>query len=452
MRYHVVTFGCQMNVADSDWLSRRLDALGWEKSPERDAEVFIVNTCSVRDKPEQKVYSVLGRLAEYRRDNPRAFAAVGGCVAQQIGTGLFKRFPMVRLVFGADGVAQAPEALMRLAAEPGPRLSLLDFTEHYPARERSYPDAVLPAQAYVSIMQGCDNFCAYCIVPFVRGRQKSRPAEDVLAECLELTRRGVKEITLLGQNVNSYGQDLGDDPGHDPSRTRFAALLRRVCAVPGLSRVRFTTSHPKDLADDVIAAYGELENLCPSLHLPMQSGSDAVLRRMGRKYTAGDYLGLVAKLRAARPDIALSTDVIVGFPGETEEDFEQTLEVVRQAGFDSAFSFMYGDRPGVAAAKLTPKVGEEVKAARLSRLHELIEALAEASLAARVGRSCLVLVEGASKRGLPGEACWRGRDEAGRMVNLTYAGQEDLTGKLVLAKVLEAKRHSLRGAVEKIHD
>jgi len=444
MRYHVVTFGCQMNVADSDWLSRRLDALGWQNSPEQDAEVFIVNTCSVRDKPEQKVYSVLGRLAEYRQANPRVFAAVGGCVAQQIGSRLFTRFPMVRLVFGADGVAQAPEALLRLAGEPGLRLSLLDFTEHYPTRERSYPDAPLPAQAYVSIMQGCDNFCAYCIVPYVRGRQKSRPAEDVLAECFELARRGVKEITLLGQNVNSYGQDLG--------RTSFAELLRRVCAVPGVARVRFTTSHPKDLADDVIAAYGELANLCPSLHLPMQSGSNAVLRRMGRKYTAEDYLALVAKLRAVRPDIALTTDVIVGFPGETEEDFGQTLEVVRRAGFDSAFSFMYCNRPGVAAAKLTPKVGEEVKAARLSRLHELIESLAEASLAARVGRRCQVLIEGQSKRGLPGAACWRGRDEAGRMVNLTHEGREDLTGKLVLAIVREAKRHSLRGTVEEIHD
>ena len=444
MRYHVVTFGCQMNVADSDWLSRRLDALGWKSSPEPDAEVFIVNTCSVRDKPEQKVYSVLGRLAEYRRANPRVFAAVGGCVAQQIGVGLFSRFPLVRLVFGADGVAQAPEALARLAAEPGLRLSLLDFTEHYPQRTRSYPDAAMPAQAYVSIMQGCDNFCAYCIVPYVRGRQKSRPAEDVLAECAELAGRGVKEITLLGQNVNSYGQDR-DGP-------RFAELLRRVCAVPGLARVRFTTSHPKDLADDVIAAFGEVATLCPSLHLPMQSGSDAVLARMGRKYTAADYLALVAKLRRARPDIALSTDLIVGFPGETEEDFQQTLAVVGRAGFDSAFSFMYGDRPGVAAAKLTPKVAEEVKADRLARLHAVIEALAEASLAARVGRRCQVLIEGASKRGLPGAPCWRGRDEAGRMVNVTCAGQEDLTGKLVSAVVREAKRHSLRGDVEEIHD
>ncbi|MBF0481455.1 MAG: tRNA (N6-isopentenyl adenosine(37)-C2)-methylthiotransferase MiaB [Desulfovibrionaceae bacterium] len=444
MRYHIVTFGCQMNAADSDWLSRRLDSFGWEKSPERDAEVFIVNTCSVRDKPEQKVYSVLGRLAEHRRANPRAFAAVGGCVAQQIGAGFFKRFPMVRLVFGADGVAQAPEALARLAAEPGLRLSLLDFIEHYPQRERSYPDAPLPAQAYVSIMQGCDNFCAYCIVPYVRGRQKSRPAGDVLAECRELTGRGVKEITLLGQNVNSYGQDRGS--------VSFAALLREVCAVPGLARVRFVTSHPKDLADEVIAAFGECQNLCPSLHLPMQSGSDAVLRRMGRKYTARDYLGLVDKLRRARADIALSTDVIVGFPGESEEDFLQTLDVVRQAGFDSAFSFMYCDRPGVAAAKLTPKVPEEVKAERLARLHEPVEALAEASLAARVGRRCRVLIEGPSKRAAADEASWRGRDEAGRTVNLDYEGPLDLTGKLVSALVREAKRHSLRGSVEEVHD
>lgn len=245
-----------MNVADGDWLTQSLVSRGWTQAPEADAQVFVVTTCSVREKPEQKVYSLLGRLKAYVDRNPDVFVAVGGCVAQQIGEEFWNRFPFVRLVFGTDGTAMVPQALERLAADPALRISLLDFLDHYPEREQPEGGAV-QAQAFVNIMQGCDNFCTYCIVPFTRGRQKSRAASAVVAECEALVRRGARELTLLGQNVNSYGQDKHGDG------TSFAALLQRIAAIPGLLRLKFTTSHPKDIAPEVVAAFGELPALCP---------------------------------------------------------------------------------------------------------------------------------------------------------------------------------------------
>ncbi|NMC51055.1 MAG: tRNA (N6-isopentenyl adenosine(37)-C2)-methylthiotransferase MiaB [Desulfovibrio sp.] len=439
MHFHVITFGCQMNVGDSDWLTRALVSRGFIPAPEPEADIFIVNTCSVREKPELKVYSVLGRLSDHARHRPDMFIAVGGCVAQQIGPKLWERFPRVRLVFGTDGLAGAPAAIQRLIAEPRLRISLLDFTETYPERDPAWPEARVPAQAFVTIMQGCDNFCAYCIVPYVRGRQKSRHSAEVLAECRELASRGVKEITLLGQNVNSYGLDASGDG------TSFAALLSRVAAIDGIRRLRFTTSHPKDLSPEVIAAFAELPALCPSLHLPLQAGSDAVLSRMGRKYDAAGYLRLVEGLRKARPDISLSTDLIVGFPGETDEDFQKTLEMVARVGFDSGYSFMYCDRPGVAAQRLEHKIPPEIKAERLSRLQALLDELQAKALAARVGRRTEVLVEGPSRKTTPDAPSWRGRDPAGRVVDFSYHGPDDPTGSFVTVEVLEAKKHSLRG-------
>jgi len=446
MKFHVITFGCQMNVADSGWLTRSLISMGWEEAPLDEARVYIVNTCSVREKPELKLYSQLGRLAEQLERDPEAFVAVGGCVAQQLGAKLWNRFRMVRLVFGSDGVAGAPAALARLAAEPGLRLSLVDFTEHYPERDPAYPEDALPAQAFVNIMQGCDNFCTYCIVPFVRGRQKSRQCEAVLAECRNLAERGVSEITLLGQNVNSYGLDAQGDG------TSFAALLRKVAEIPGVRRIRFTTSHPKDLADEVIALYHDLPQLAPSLHLPVQSGSDGILKRMGRRYDAARYLDLIAKLRAANPDIFLTTDLIVGFPGETEEDFQRTMDLVEKAEFDSGFSFMYCDRPGVAAERMEGKVPLEVKSERLARLQTLLDALKDRDLASRIGRETEVIVEGRSKMPASGKTSWRGRDPSGRVVNFQHPGPEDLTGRYVTVKILKAKKHSLWGKADERHD
>jgi len=438
--------GCQMNVGDGDWLTRALIAEGFTPASDADAELFILFTCSVRDKPEQKVVSEIGRIADRHRSNPNAFIAVGGCTAQQLGTALWRRFPMVRLVFGADGIAAAPKALSRLAHEPGLRLSLLDFTETYPERDQSWPDDKLPPRAFVSIMQGCDNYCAYCIVPFVRGRQKSRPLPSVIAECAALAARGVREVTLLGQNVNSYGLD---DSGDGAS---FAALLDAVAAVPGIERIRFTTSHPKDLDDAVIARFATLPQLCPALHLPVQSGSDDVLRRMGRRYDVAAYLTLVDKLRRARPDIALTTDFIVGFPGETEADFQASLDLVRQVGFESGFSFMYSDRPGTASERLEPKISQDVKSARLAELQRLLDERLTASLAARVGQTDTVLIEGASRRDGADGPFWRGRDSAGRIVNLPLPGSEDATGRLVRVRIVLAKKHSLIGEAEADHD
>lgn len=469
--FHIITFGCQMNVGDSDWLARALAARGWRQTPEEDAWLFVVNTCSVRDKPEQKVYSELGRLAAYQRGKPGLTAAVGGCVAQQIGRGFFERFPFVRLVFGSDGIAAAPDALDRLADDPRERLALLDFLPAYPEREdvltplaqgqglapafdadAGEPDAG-PAQAFVNIMQGCDNFCAYCIVPYTRGRQKSRRPEAVLAECRQRVEQGAREITLLGQNVNSFGQDAGG------IGAGFAELLRQVAGIPGLARLRFTTSHPKDIDPAVIRAFGELPNLCPALHLPLQAGSDTVLKRMGRKYDRARYLDIVAGLRAARPDIALTTDLIVGFPGESEADFLQTLELMERVRFESSFSFRYSDRPGVAAVRMTPKIDEAEAQGRLLRLQSLQNDITKETLKSLEGAEAIVLLEAKSRRQDQGPAFWRGRDEAGRVVNLrlgepdsgeagsveTQRPGREYAGLMVRARIVAAKNHSLVG-------
>ncbi|WP_300154416.1 tRNA (N6-isopentenyl adenosine(37)-C2)-methylthiotransferase MiaB [Solidesulfovibrio sp.] len=446
MKFHITTMGCQMNVGDGDWLTRSLVSQGFTPASEDQADIFILFTCSVREKPEQKVASELGRIADRHGGRPDAFVAVGGCTAQQIGTALWRRFPMVRLVFGTDGLAAAPRALARIVDEPGLRLSLLDFTETYPERDQAWPKDRLPAKAFVSIMQGCDNFCAYCIVPFVRGRQKSRALPAVLAEVEALATRGVREVTLLGQNVNSYGLDAAGDG------TSFAALLDAVAAVPGIGRIRFTTSHPKDLSDDVIARFAALPELCPALHLPVQSGSDAVLARMGRGYDRAAYIRLVEKLRQARPDIALTTDLIVGFPGETEADFRLTLDLVRDVGFDSGFSFMYGDRPGTASERMEPKIDQKTKSARLAELQTLLDERLTASLAAQVGRTTEVLIEGQSRRDGPDGPSWQGRDPGGRIVNMTLPGAARAAGTLVRARIRQAKKHSLIGEAEADHD
>ncbi|MGE4293129.1 MAG: tRNA (N6-isopentenyl adenosine(37)-C2)-methylthiotransferase MiaB [Desulfovibrio sp.] len=448
MKFHIVTFGCQMNVNDSDWLARALLSRGWHEVAEEQADLVVLNTCSVREKPEQKVHSALGRLGQSFRERPGAFAAVGGCVAQQLGEELLKRYPFVRLVFGSDGIAGAPNALERVAAEPGLQLALLDFLKAYPEREDAWEGnagghegAPGPRQSFVNIMQGCDNFCAYCIVPYTRGRQKSRLPEAVLHECREWVERGAREITLLGQNVNSFGQDAG---GVGMS---FAELLHAVAAIPGVDRLRFTTSHPKDIAPEVIRAFGELENLCPHLHLPLQSGSDAVLKRMGRKYDTARYLGIVRELRAVRPDIALGTDLIVGFPGETDEDFEQTLEMMRTVRFESSFSFKYSDRPGVAAVNMMSKVDPQTASERLSRLQELQNEITSEALQCRVGTVSEVLFDGPSKLQSGEAAFWRGRDSGGRVVNVPLGshGGADFAGMLMPVRIMEAKKHSLIG-------
>ncbi len=446
MLFHIVTFGCQMNVHDSDWLIRALTARGHEQTAEKQAEVFIINTCSVREKPEQKVYSELGRLRCLYEKNPGFFVAVCGCVAQQLGKELLQRFPFVRLVCGTDGLAQAPDALEQLYNEPQAQFLLTDFVTQWKEREQAWPmTQKSPVSGFVNIMQGCDNFCTYCIVPFVRGRQKSRTPEAVLEECKKLLALGVKEITLLGQNVNSYGLD-----SHCCSLS-FADLLYKVSALPGLERLRFTTSHPKDIAPEVIRAFGELENLCPHLHLPLQSGADSVLKRMGRKYDTARYLDIVAALRQVRSDIAFGTDLIVAFPGESEDEFLQTLEMMEQVGFENSFSFKYSDRPGTAAQRMPNKVDPAVAQQRLLSLQDLQNTITKKSLQNCVNRKSMVLIEGKSRVQSGDRVFWQGRDPQMRIVHVGYDGVEDLSGLLLDTEIVQAKKHCLLGIARGCH-
>ncbi|MDL2290991.1 tRNA (N6-isopentenyl adenosine(37)-C2)-methylthiotransferase MiaB [Desulfovibrio sp. OttesenSCG-928-F20] len=449
--YHIQTFGCQMNAADSEWLARSIQALGFSPAPFEEANFYILNTCSVRDKPEQKVYSELGRIARHSKIMKRKniTVCVGGCVAQQVGPALTRRFPQVRLLFGTDGIANAPKAMERLAEEPGLRLTLLDFAQNYLERDdpRLYPascatNGAIAPTAFVNIMQGCDNYCTYCIVPFVRGRQKSRAPDAVLRECQSLVQAGAREITLLGQNVNSYGQDLG------PGSMSFPELLHGVAAIKGLERLRFVTSHPKDIAPKVIAAFGELENLCPRLHLPLQSGSDRILKAMNRRYDSKRYLDIVQALRRARPDLVLTTDIIVGFPGESEADFQATLDIMEHIGFVSAFSFVYSDRPGAKACLLPGKIERDLALDRLSRLQERQNKASEEVLVSCKGSRNIILVEGKSRRGAA--MYWQGRTPQGFIVNVALGAPPDQArgwlGALVPVRIDAAAKHSLRGS------
>ncbi len=438
--YHIITFGCQMNVHDSLWLGRVLQRRGFAEGSLEEAQVVVVNTCSVREKPEQKVMSALGRIRQATNSNPDVLVVVTGCVAQQLGEELFRQ-PQVRLVAGSDGIASAPEAIERLLAEPDRKLSLLDFTSSYEEREEGVRAPSGPV-AYVNIMQGCDNFCAYCIVPYTRGRQKSRLTAAVLDDCRKALKDGAREICLLGQNVNAFGRDKHGDG------VSFADLLRQVAALPGLLRLRYVTPHPKDMGPEDVALFGELPNLCPRLHLPLQAGSDAVLARMGRKYDAARYIELTDALRAARPDIALSTDLIVGFPGESEEDFQQTLALMRRCGFMSSFSFCYSDRPGTRASRFLDKIAPDVQQDRLLRLQALQEELGQAWLDARIGQGTDVLIEGESRRddSSDGLRSWQGRDPYGALIHVGLPSADgDMTGRMVRVRLTEAKKHSLLG-------
>lgn len=438
--YHIITFGCQMNVHDSQWLGRVLQRRGFAEGSLEEAQVVVVNTCSVREKPEQKVMSALGRIRQATGGNPDVLVAVTGCVAQQLGEELFRQ-PQVRLVAGSDGIASAPEAIERLLEEPDRKLSLLDFTSSYEEREEGVRAPSGPV-AYVNIMQGCDNFCAYCIVPYTRGRQKSRLTAAVLEDCRRALEDGAREICLLGQNVNAFGRDKHGDG------VSFADLLRQVAALPGLLRLRYVTPHPKDMGPEDVALFGELPNLCPRLHLPLQAGSDAVLARMGRKYDAARYIELTDALRAARPDIALSTDLIVGFPGESEKDFQQTLALMRRCGFMSSFSFCYSDRPGTRASRFLDKIAPDAQQDRLLRLQALQEELGQAWLDARIGQETDVLIEGESRRddSSDGLRSWQGRDPYGALVHVGLPSADgDMTGRMVRVRLTEAKKHSLLG-------
>ena len=446
-RFTLRTFGCQMNVHDSEKIANLLVHAGWTQEPDDEqSDLLIVNTCSIREKAEHRLYSDLGGLRAWRARRAGRLVGVGGCVAQQVGDGLLARFPQVDFVFGTHTLRLLP-ALVAAAAEGRRRAETAESSDlerfELPARHPSLERAT-PGRAYLTVMEGCDMFCSFCIVPITRGREISRPAPSVVREAEALAAGGVVEITLLGQTVNAYGrQERRRGAEGAPS---FASLLRRLAAIPGLRRIRYTSPHPIFFDDDLIAVHGELEALCPHVHLPLQSGSDAVLAAMRRRYRADDLRRLVARLRAARPDLALTTDLIVGFPGESEADFAETLALVGELGFADSYAFKYSPRVGTAAAERGGSVPERVAQERLEALQALQRGLTLAYHRSRVGGSTEVLVEGPSSRsrreGRVGQLS--GRDPWHRVVNLpaeSFAAARP--GDLVPVRIAEATPHSL---------
>lgn len=438
-QFYINTMGCQMNVYDSEQMALRLNAAGYTQTEDQAvADVIILNTCSIRDKAEQKVYSFLGRLRPLKQDNPRLIIAVGGCVAQQEAKEVLKRAPYVDLVFGTRAVPRLTEYLEHIERT---RSQIVDTAM---TDDGLIPEPLLAADSthevsrFVTIMRGCDNFCSYCVVPYVRGREKSRTPESILTEVNNLVAKGVVEVTLLGQNVNSYGIKEG--------LCSFSELLQKINAVPGLKRLRFTTSHPKDFNDDVINAFATLPKLCHHIHLPVQSGSTAVLERMNRKYTREDYLAKVHKLREVCPDMALTTDIIVGFPGETEEDFLETLALLEEVRYDGLFAFMYSDRKVAPAARYLDKVPQAVKSIRLQRLLELQEQLTRGKNETLTGTVQEVLVEGCNLATEEGRPQWNGRTGTNKIVHFEADELTSITpGMLVDIKIDRALSHSLLG-------
>jgi tRNA-2-methylthio-N6-dimethylallyladenosine synthase len=425
--------GCQMNEYDSDHVGQLLQPRDFVATEDpRKADLIIINTCAVRAKPEQKAYSLLGRMMALKKRNPRLILGIMGCIAQQWGTILFDRFPGLDFVLGTKEIGNLPEILSRLERGTKVFAADLNLVSTFPAVRPSYFTGRV--KSFVTIMEGCNNFCTYCIVPYVRGREVSRPPEDILGETTALVAQGVKEVTLLGQNVNSYrsGRDHGDG---------FPSLLRRANALDGLLRIRFTTSHPKDLSDELIQCFGELEKLCPHVHLPFQAGSNRILKAMRRGYTREHYIELTEKLRGTRPDIAITSDVMVGFPGETEIDFEFTIDLVRKIEFDNLYSFKYSDRAGTRAEKMGPKVPEAEKASRLDVLQKLQKAISLSKNKLLVGSTVQVLVEGRSKR----ENQMTGRTGTNKVVNFNC--NSNMLGRIINVSVKRCSPNSLWGEV-----
>ncbi|WP_396445264.1 tRNA (N6-isopentenyl adenosine(37)-C2)-methylthiotransferase MiaB [Actinomadura sp.] len=451
--YEIRTYGCQMNVHDSERLSGLLEAAGYVRAEDAEPDVVVFNTCAVRENADNRLYGNLGHLRPVKDAHPGMQIAVGGCLAQKDRDAIVKRAPWVDVVFGTHNIGSLPALLERARVQSEAQVeieeSLVTFPSTLPTRRES------PYAAWVSISVGCNNTCTFCIVPSLRGKEKDRRPGEILAEVEALVAEGVLEVTLLGQNVNAYGSGFGalaDAPGEVLAMTgaggrgggsAFAGLLRACGEVAGLERVRFTSPHPKDFTDDVIAAMAETPNVMPSLHMPLQSGSDAVLRAMRRSYRQERYLGIIEKVRAAIPDAAITTDIIVGFPGETEADFEETLHVVREARFSSAFTFQYSKRPGTPAATMDGQVPKEVVQERYERLVALQEEISWAENRKQLGRTLEVLV--AEGEGRKDEATRRlsGRAPDNRLVHFTAPDEGVRPGDMVTVEVTYAAPHHL---------
>ncbi len=439
-----------MNVYDSEQMAMRLADAGYQQTANLEkADLVLLNTCTVRAKAEQKAFSFLGRLARLKKKMPALIVGVGGCVAQQEGDQILKRLPHVDLVFGTRAIDRLPALVAEIEAK---RRRIVDVS----MPEDSDTDNPAPAYAeqnpvsrFVTIMRGCDNYCTYCVVPYVRGRETSRHPDRIIAEIKSLVAYGAKEITLLGQNVNSYGKKEGL-----PS---FAKLLDRIRDLDGLYRIRFTTSHPKDFGDDLIHAFETNDKLCRHIHLPVQSGSNRILKRMNRKYTRELYLDKVAKLRDTCPDIAITSDMIVGFPGESPHDFEETLDLMRKVEFDGLFAFMYSDRPNAAATRFGGKISDDQKNERLQILLDLQKSYTKAKNKALIGTVQTIIAEGPSKRQSSGSSKeqshavqWTGRTTTNKVVNFYHDDSSEdrgalLPGYLVRVEIEKAYAHSLWG-------
>ncbi len=434
-KLYIKTNGCQMNEYDSSKMAEVLfKSHGFQKTEVvEEADIILLNTCSIREKAQEKVFSQLGQWRDYKKNNPHVIIGVGGCVASQEGGDILKRAPFVDLVFGPQTLHRLPAMLNERLDTRKPVVDIsfpeIEKFDHLPA-----PRAEGPV-AFVSIMEGCSKYCSYCVVPYTRGEEISRPFDDVLAECFQLASQGVREINLLGQNVNDYR-----GPMHNGDIADLALLIQYLSAIEGLGRIRFTTSHPLAFSDNLINAYAEVPILANHLHLPVQSGSDRILALMKRGYTALEFKSKIRKLRKVRPDIRLSTDIIVGFPGETDDDFKDTMDLVHDIGFDMSFSFIYSARPGTPAANLADDTPMEVKKQRLKILQDRLLLQSSRYSESMIGSTQRVLVTGASKKD-PQQLA--GRTECNRVVN--FHGKEELKGQFVYIHITETQPNSLRG-------
>lgn len=436
--FFISTFGCQMNEEDSEKLSGMLKRMGYESTENRDeASIIIFNTCCVRENAENKVFGNLGILKKQKEKNPDLVIGICGCMMQQKGMAdeILKRFPYVNIIFGTHNSYKFPEYLNRVKTEGVQIKEIVDketeIVEGVPIDRKS------DVKGFVTIMYGCNNFCTYCIVPYVRGRERSRKPKDIINEIKDMVANGYKEVTLLGQNVNSYGKGLEEN-------ITFADLLRKVNEIEGLERIRFMTSHPKDLTLDVVYAIRDCDKVCEQIHLPVQSGADRILKEMNRHYTKEQYLELAQKIRQEIPDVTFSTDIIVGFPGETEEDFNETLELAKEIQYDAAFTFIYSRRNHTPADKMENQIPDDVKHERFNRLVEIVNSGIARGNKAAEGKTYDVLVEGFSKND---ETKLTGRTRNGKLVN--FEGGEELIGKLVDVKIVKANSFSLVGEVVK---
>jgi tRNA-2-methylthio-N6-dimethylallyladenosine synthase len=434
--YEVRTYGCQMNVHDSERLAGLLEAAGYlQPAPGDPADLVVFNTCAVRENADNRLYGNLGHLRPVKEAHPGMQIAVGGCLAQKDRGTILDRAPWVDVVFGTHNIGSLPALLERARHNAEAQVEIIEALETFPSTLPARRDSAY--SAWVSISVGCDNTCSFCIVPSLRGKERDRRPGDVLAEVEALAAEGVLEVTLLGQNVNSYGRDFGD-------REAFGRLLRACGEVPGLERVRFTSPHPRDFTDDVIAAMAQTPAVCPSLHMPLQSGSDAVLKRMRRSYRSERFLRIVDRVRSALPDAAITTDIIVGFPGETEDDFAATLDVVRAARFSGAFTFQYSKRPGTPAADMDDQVPRAVVAERYERLVAVQDEISWAENRAQVGRRVEVLVATGEGRKDTGTGRLSGRARDGRLVHFRPgADQTPRPGDVVTTTVTRAAPHHL---------